>query len=1258
MPTERVRAVSELFLKILDMSLSASWLVLAVLIARLVLRKAPKWVNVVLWGLVAVRLLCPFTLESRLSRLPDNNAMLNEWTDDYVGDFEIIHDNRAEFQTAVKAGRTPLYAGEDGYYVVTAPDKVSAPRTVGNTVVPLLSIVWIVGMAAMGEYTLFTYLRLKQRVKLAIKVTEDIFLSEFVDSPFVLGLLRPRIYLPYHMHEQDSHHVIAHERMHIQRKDHWWKPLGFCLLSIHWFNPVLWLAYCLLCRDIEMACDEKVVQKLDTQQRADYSQALLNCSVHHKQIAACPLAFGEAGVKERITNVLHYRKPAVWVILIAAVVCTVVAVCFLTDPVEERGIIEDIYNQNGYRILDQTDAAISISIPKYDFPADCYTTGGHTFPENQHISSQNNGSTIYIRHMAYADESKEYLQFTFAFDYDPQNNRILLPYKLVVTDGNVSGIQHSMFLPSNTVSDINTDYEDACYYHGQGAGEIFTVNVKTEVWEDASEHISFTVGGFQWVTYERTSTHWEDNLSVSFAALEDANIEKVKLVNMHNGTISWIMDAEDVDSIVAFLQGISGHNGISSRGYYEGSYSVTLVSAEGEETHIGFGDTSVFNYGDYGDGYPVRYQLEDLSIAAVTEFFGQYDISNAGIAAGISLDVESVSPTGATVVFRFGTEAPLPEWLLMGGNDYHIQRKAENRWIDVEPLTQAVFTTEAYDITNIRRHSIDWEWLYGTLPAGEYRIGKSVTLQRGVGDTESGTVYGEFTIAGNTDDWNLRLDLGWFTASGIHCEVNVSDPEGEFYYYGAGLYPDQAGAARYTAATEASAGPQNLLENPEVTILWQDALPSGKYRADIQILHVTPSGEEEIHTYSVHLGISEESSYMSPLVVTQKLNADGFRGTAEYLNAGGGYNFFEDMTAEIISILKELTSEEILPAPGIIPDTVITLRSQELSIILHSDGEYVEFSFEGEEAVTIGNGVWAVKNQALNAFFTMMNSYSPENSTYEIYNVAPLNELPPHYSMEEAAIDNVVVTQHGMVMDNSEVWAEFWDDTQHQIPAAVRCMNVSEGGKDIYDIEFDGEEYHYRIMRGGELWDISYRHLLFFNGDAPENAEYDAYEYFVLVNDASVTWEQIQRSYISSQSADEVDHRIVHWHHIYYPKQPRLPEIAQAELVVNGESIVLITDEKTVYEIHRLINGAEWLGFDPATYFLGPKLMLLGADGSAYTVELDVTDDLCRIGGRFYDYGPGMDGDASINNLPRLLNLLGLEDWPESVKELHPYLWE
>ena len=314
--------MNELFLKIINMSISASWLVLAVLLLRFVLKKAPKWVNVLLWGIVAVRLAFPFSIESALSLIPSAetippNIGMNTTPTINSG----INAINNAVNPIISQSNTPMAGASVNPLQIT---------------IGIFEYIWIFGMIALALYTAISYWRLHRKVDTAVRYKDNIFQSENVKSPFVLGIIKPRIYLPFNMNGQDLEHVVAHEQAHIHRKDHWWKPLGFLLLTIHWFNPLMWLAYVLLCRDIELACDEKVIKELGNEQRADYMQALVACSVNRRMIAACPLAFGEVGVKERVKSVMNYKKPAFWVIIIAVIICLDVAVCFLTNPKQDR----------------------------------------------------------------------------------------------------------------------------------------------------------------------------------------------------------------------------------------------------------------------------------------------------------------------------------------------------------------------------------------------------------------------------------------------------------------------------------------------------------------------------------------------------------------------------------------------------------------------------------------------------------------------------------------------------------------------------------------------------------------------------------------------------------------------------------------------------------------------------------------------------------------------------------------------------------
>ena len=326
-----------LFLKLVNMSITASWLVLAIIAVRLIFKKAPKWILCLLWGLVAFRLVCPFSIESGLSLIPDAEPLSQEsaYTSETV---KQAHGEILDSEGNVIVQRNPAANGDildsKGNVVVEIQDgiRVYPEETQTHNWLHFLSRIWLAGFAVMLAYTAVSYYLLKQKVATAIPLVKGIKQSEYVDSPFVLGIIHPVIYLPFDMAEADCAYVISHEKAHIRRRDHWWKPLGFLLLSVYWFNPVLWVAYILLCRDIEAACDEKVIQDMEKDERRAYSTALLNCSIHRRRIAACPLAFGETGVKDRVKSVMNYKKPAFWVIMIVLIICIVVAVCFLTNP--------------------------------------------------------------------------------------------------------------------------------------------------------------------------------------------------------------------------------------------------------------------------------------------------------------------------------------------------------------------------------------------------------------------------------------------------------------------------------------------------------------------------------------------------------------------------------------------------------------------------------------------------------------------------------------------------------------------------------------------------------------------------------------------------------------------------------------------------------------------------------------------------------------------------------------------------------------
>lgn len=315
--------MNDVFLKILNMSITASWLVLAVVVLRLVLHKAPKWINCLLWAIVALRLIMPISIESIFSLVPSTETV-----------------ETYQYSETPVVVQTGIQVIDDGVhaYLKESSEQHDANHKRPLEVMNLLSIIWISGIPVMMLLGLISYTRVHRQVRISLLRDGNVYYCDNINSPFILGIIKPKIYIPSGISDVHVENIIKHERAHLNRKDHWWKPLGFLLLSLYWFNPFIWLAYILLCRDIEAACDEKVIKTMDDYEKKEYSETLLSCSLQRRMILACPLAFGEVGVKDRIKAVLNYKKPAFWLIIVAIIASAVVAVCFLTNPKEDKEV--------------------------------------------------------------------------------------------------------------------------------------------------------------------------------------------------------------------------------------------------------------------------------------------------------------------------------------------------------------------------------------------------------------------------------------------------------------------------------------------------------------------------------------------------------------------------------------------------------------------------------------------------------------------------------------------------------------------------------------------------------------------------------------------------------------------------------------------------------------------------------------------------------------------------------------------------------
>lgn len=425
--------MANIFIDLFNMSITASYFVLAIVLFRLIFKKAPKWINCILWALVGLRLVIPFSIESDFSFLPSTHT---------------VSTNKASsgLPFSMESGIFAIDANVNNYLRSHYYEGVTVPENTFVDMVSVLAIIWLIGVALMLVYSAISFIRLKRQVSVSLLYRDNIYYCDTIETPFILGIVRPKIYIPSGLNEDKIENVVMHENAHLKRKDHWWKPLGFLILAFYWFNPVIWLAYILLCRDIEKACDEKVIKNMNTEEKKGYLEALVDCSVQRKMVLACPVAFGEVGVKQRIKAVLNYRKPAFWVIVVAVIVTVAVSVGFLTNPSNSGG---------------NTDIAI---IGGADGPTSIIVSDKNTKKEIKKLQEKyphffnlddSNGLTVYVTALGlenyrwYLSSNKnpvdpqKIMDFKeFAIDYEMI--KILSAYDINDVDIEVVPFQHSL----------------------------------------------------------------------------------------------------------------------------------------------------------------------------------------------------------------------------------------------------------------------------------------------------------------------------------------------------------------------------------------------------------------------------------------------------------------------------------------------------------------------------------------------------------------------------------------------------------------------------------------------------------------------------------------------------------------------------------------------------------------------------------------------------------------------------------------------
>lgn len=395
--------MSDIFLKLLNMSLTASWLIVVVVILRLIVRKTPRWIICLLWGFVAIRLVCPFSIESPFGLVPSD---------------EVIPKNilsEAHHKLYITTGVKTLDAMVNGYLGDTYHEVTSVVYDYGNILMSKLGVIWICGVFGLLLYVVIMNLRLRRHLKESILLQEKICLCDYVRSPFIFGFFHPYIYLPSGIDESDMEYVIAHEKAHLQRGDHIWKMAAFLILAIYWFNPLSWIAFILFCKDIELACDEKVIKNMSAAEKKEYSESLLSCSFKKRIAIVYPLAFGELGVKQRVKSILSYKKPTFAVLFLSFLAVIVIGICFLTNASQEYQFNESIPTDLSPALVQTKKKEIELQQVLLDYDKDNITEVAVLLQDLDNVDSSAN--IVVVGKEKVMDEDEQNNMKTIASEY-------------------------------------------------------------------------------------------------------------------------------------------------------------------------------------------------------------------------------------------------------------------------------------------------------------------------------------------------------------------------------------------------------------------------------------------------------------------------------------------------------------------------------------------------------------------------------------------------------------------------------------------------------------------------------------------------------------------------------------------------------------------------------------------------------------------------------------------------------------------------
>lgn len=650
--------MESLFSNILTASFHGSIVILVVILLRVLLKKAPRKFICFLWLLAGLRLLMPFEIQSSLSLQPmPEVAQVQQWQAPAESD-PAPRETFPEPPAGRQEAQLPQTSENP---VTTEKPTVERPKPTLNWK-GLIPYAWLFVAACFGFYTIYAYLSLKYKVREAVKIRGG-WECDRIETAFILGFIRPKIYIPMGLSPTVRKHILAHERTHLEKGDHWFKMIGFLALALHWFNPLVWVAYVLLCKDIELACDERVVQFMDLEERKSYSAALLSCSTNRAHYAACPVAFGEVSVKDRIKTVLNYRRPSFWVSLLGVVAIAFVAVCLLTNPAKEpntsAATVETAQEQESLqKCHDALDALLS--------QKDCVLglTGNNEYPQWYVCLSRLGDDTLW--------------QYMPTSSPDPTSGR--MEY-----GGKHYALQSGTWVETENA---DTQFEE---YLDMFRWDLDNVALLSDTTEDNWETIRFTT---TWSTdsgaVETATNTYYFNTEGKLYRIDVQNAPNTNTTEVILDTDGWIADktaAYYFDEAIAAIA--------------EGAVSEDELTQQAEFDAWGF-----------------NFRVDD----------------------------DRLSDSGSDVYY---SQSETGRGVLTTTDEYWLERKVGNTWEVVTPVNQPQWSDNAQGVAKgtATYGYIDWTPIYGKLPTGTYRMGKTVTCRdESPRYTNTHDFYSEFEI--------------------------------------------------------------------------------------------------------------------------------------------------------------------------------------------------------------------------------------------------------------------------------------------------------------------------------------------------------------------------------------------------------------------------------------------------------------------------------------------------------------------------------